>query len=186
MILTKKYLNELTQQRVIHDSVKFSKSSQDNQTSFDVFVSYSFSDKAYAIKVVNLLIKAGYKVYIDLFDSNLSRDKVSKETARRIAIQMDKCKGLLYLHSKSASVSKWCPWELGYFSGKKNFRCASLPLKEYENDSFPNQEFLELYPYTDYVNEKDTGKGEFWINERETGKYTSLKSWLNGAKLVKH
>ncbi len=177
MILTKKYLNEQVQKNIILEHSAFS--ARIERDLYDVFISYSWNDRAYADKIVQLLEKCGYTVYIDYNDYRLDRNNVSKETAKCLINQMKKCKGLLHLYSLNASVSKWCPWEVGIFSGIKNFKCANLPLLDNNGDDFKKQEYLEIYPYVDYETTQKTLNYDFWVNESDN-KYVSLKAWLNG------
>lgn len=146
---------------------------------YDVFISYSFNDKFYVQEIVKLLKKSGYSVYVDYDDLRLDRNNVNEKTARMIVAEMKKCKALLYIYSPNSTNSKWCPWEVGVFSGIKNFKCVNLPLVEKEGDSFKNQEYLELYPYISY------SKGEFWVCETDH-KYVSLEHWLRGDVLLEH
>lgn len=177
MLLTKKYLNEQVQKRVLIEDTVFSR--KNDKPQYDVFISYSWNDRSYASKVVQLLEKCGYSVYIDYQDTRLDRNNVSDQTAQRLVNEMKKCKGLLHLYSPSASVSKWCPWEVGIFSGLKNFRCANLPLLESSGDDFKRQEYLELYPYVDFEKVQDSDRYEFWVCESNE-KYVSLRGWLSG------
>ena len=85
------------------------------------------------------------------------------------------------MYSPSSSVSKWCPWEVGVFSGIKNFIFANLPIIDRNTDEYKNQEYLELYPYVEYDQIQGSNKYEFWICETDT-KYVSLKAWLSGCK----
>lgn len=154
---------------------------------YDAFISYSWKDKIFASKVAYLLEDLGYSVYIDLKDASLSRDKVTLKTVKRIATMMDKCKSLIYLHSPSATVSKWCPWELGYVSGRRNFKCVYLPLLEHSNQDFKNQEYLRIYPVGEYAENASTKKFDLWVvNQSNAKEYTTLKRWINGGKLIKH
>ena len=98
---------------------------------------------------------------------------------------MKKCKGLLYLYSPSSSVSKWCSWEVGVFSGMKSFRCANLPLVQNKSEDFKKQEYLEIYPYVDYEKIQDKEQYDFWVCESDK-KYTTLRAWLNGNPLKYH
>lgn len=184
MLLTKQYLNEVSAKLKFADSLFESKK---ELSEYDVFISYSWNDKKFASKVAQLLENCGYTVYIDFEDQSLNRSDVNLKTVKRIAAMMDKCRGLLYLHSPSSSVSKWCPWELGYFSGKKKFRCLYLPLLDKQGEEFKNQEYLKIYPYGNYG--KIAGKEvfEFWVNDQANDKcYTTLKRWLNGGELTLH
>lgn len=179
MFLTKAYLNELVQKKQIIEEFKYSKSSEPEN--YDIFISYNYHDQAYAKKIVGLLAKYGYSAYADYNDLKLDRNNVNVNTAKRLVAKMKQCKALFYLHSKSASVSKWCPWEVGIFSGIKNFRCANLAILDRDTDTYKNQEYLGLYPYVDFEKYTDSGQFDFWINT-EDGKYVSLRNWLNGQK----
>lgn len=183
MLLTKKYLNELVQQKAIFESFNFSR--KEDPDNYDVFISYSSHDKEFATKVVGLLKKCGYSAYADYEDLKLNRNNVNTETAERLVKKMMQCRALFYLHSKSASVSKWCPWEVGLFSGIKNFKCANLPIVESKDDTYKNQEYLGLYPYVDFEIRKNSNEYEFWVNT-EDGKYVSLKEWLKGKEPSEH
>lgn len=185
MILSKQYLNELVQKGIIQESISIKHSESFDTLSYDVFLSYSSGDKEYAIKVMQLLQQCGYTVYIDVADDSLNKNRVTAKTAKILAKRMDKCKGLLYLHSSRASVSKWCPWELGYFTGAKKFRCAKLPLKEKDNNPYEGQEYLEIYYYVDYATHKSSNENDFWVNN-DNGDYVTLKQWLNGTEPYKH
>lgn len=187
MILSKRFLNEQVQKRVIHEDSSYEGLFYQRKalSNYDVFISYSWNDRAYANKVVQLLERCGYTVYIDYNDNLLNRSNVSEETARRIIQAMKKCKGLLHLYSPSASVSKWCPWEVGVFSGIKDFKCANLPLTEDYNEDFKKQEYLEIYPYVEYAKVMGTNKDEFWIYDGPN-KYVTLSGWLNGTNPYVH
>ena len=183
MILTKQFLNESVRLTNLNEALRFHKCQELSE--YDVFISYSWHDREFAYKVETLLKNCGYSVYIDYNDLKLDRKTVTEETAKRLVEKMKKCRGLLYLYSPSSSVSKWCPWEVGVFSGIKNFRCANLPLVDRQGENYKNQEYLELYPYVDYEKNKKTGIYDFWVCESEN-KYTTLKQWINGATLTLH
>lgn len=183
MILTKAFLNEQVQKRAIFESID--EQSLKIRDEYDVFISYSSNDKNFAILIYQLLEKHGYTAYIDLNDPILNPQKVSDKTAERLIDKMRKCKGLLYLYSRSSSVSKWCPWEVGIFSGIKNFRCANLPIINNKGENFRNQEYLELYPYIEFEKIQDKDMYDFWVCESEVI-YTNLRDWLNGGQLRSH
>lgn len=187
MLLSKKYLNEQVQQKTINESTVFLDSKRTTLNAYDIFFSYSFNDKHFALLIVQLLEKQGFTVYIDLDDDRLKRDNVSRKTVERIANIMDKCKSLIYLHSKSSKVSKWCPWELGYMSGKKNFRCATIPLVD-DNEMYEHQEYLKIYPYVEW--NTITGKPKeyiFSVHEVTNWNiYTTLKHYVNGQQPTEH
>lgn len=183
MILTKQFLNENVRSLNLDETLRFHRNQE--LPEYDVFISYSWHDREFAYKVEKLLKNCGYSVYIDYNDLKLDRNAVTEETAKRLVEKMKKCRGLLYLYSPSSSVSKWCPWEVGVFSGIKNFRCANLPLVEKPGDNFKTQEYLELYPYVDYATNQANGYYDFWVCENEN-KYTTLRQWINGDPLTYH
>ena len=181
MILTKQFLNERVSKRVLDESINSSQRKE--LDSYDIFLSYSWNDRSFAYKVVELLKACGYTAYVDYSDTQLDRRYVSEKTAKRLVEKMKKCKGLLYLYSPSSSVSKWCPWELGVSDGLKGRVCI-LPVM---NSSFKGQEYLGLYPYLDYERTQDKNRFEFWVNDQnDSQKYTSLRNWLNGNPLTSH
>lgn len=184
MILNKRFLNEQVSTRLLYEN--YSYHSDTTASSYDVFISYSWNDRSYADKIVQLLKKCGYSVYIDFNDHALKYNHIaSQETAKHLLNEMNKCKCLLYLHSKNSALSKWCPWEVGVFSGIKNFKCANLPLTEGYNENFKNQEYLDIYPYVEYEKIAGTEKYDFWVCESST-KYVSLGRWIAGYSPQEH
>lgn len=150
--------------------------------SYDIFLSHSYNDRAIIPALKAELEKLGYKVYVDWIDDKLlSRDNVSKDTAKVLQKRMKQSKCLIYATSENSSSSRWMPWELGYFDGIKDKMVGILPIKKYGNnfrDDFKGEEYLGLYYYID----KDTIRGEnkeaLWVKESFT-KYIIFDSWLN-------
>ena len=97
---------------------------------------------------------------------------------------MNGSKGLSYVATGNAVNSKWCPWELGYFDGKKNGRCCILPIME--SQIFQGQEYLGLYPYMQYAQVSGEDRNEFWIYNQGTDEYVILRSWLDGSEPYRH
>ena len=157
-----------------------------NGNEYDMFISYSYPDKDFALIIYALLVEYGFSVYIDIKDDYLNRDSVSKKTAKRLERIMDSCRSLIYVHTPSAKESRWCPWELGYMSGKRNPRCTVIPLIE-GKEKFPNQEYLGLYPFIDYEEDKKTKKCTFRVNVFGSNKkYVDLKEFVNGKDPFEH
>ncbi len=173
MYLSKSYLNELVQKKSLDAKIRLADSLIKKQ--YDIFLSYSLHDLSFAKKIFNLLIKKGFSVYADFIDPSFSRQNVNKKTAKKLSKMISKCKSLIYIHSKSAAVSKWCPWEIGLASGLKNFRCAIMPLVEELDSEFERQEYLLLYPIIDY-NKDHNGIYMFWSNDNN--KYNTLSDWI--------
>ena len=184
MILNKQFLNEQFSKHNAYEFVSYR--SDKTKSAYDIFISYSWNDRLYANKIVQLLKNCGYSVYVDFDDYGLNNNHIaSQETAKHLLNEMNKCKCLLYLHSKNSSLSKWCPWEVGVFSGIKDFKCANLPLTENCDENFKNQEYLDIYPYIEYEKTPITGKYDFWVCESKT-KYINLRSWVDGSKPYEH
>ncbi len=90
-----------------------------------------------------------------------------KETPRRASMQqllptcanrMNNCQALIYASSEASPSSKWMPWELGYFDGRKPGRVAIMPLASSAATGFKGQEYLELYPDLERFNWTDGTK----------------------------
>jgi hypothetical protein len=178
MILTKQFLNELKDQKKVHDSVSLLESRFQVQKHYDVFFSYSSHNQKFALMIVQLLQQAGYSVYIDVYDNRLQSKELNKNVAKILASVMNKCSGLIYLHSSSAKVSKWCPWELGYFSGKHKFMCANMPLTNNDEEKYEGQEYLNMYKQVEYEKIKGTSKYQFWVFDNSRH-YVTLREWLD-------
>ena len=112
-------------------------------------------------------------------DAQLNRSKVDKGTAETLRNRMDNCNSLFYVASGNSALSKWMPWELGYFDALKK-KVAILPILE--SDSVTNvyngQEYLGLYPYVAKDKTKE-GSMALWIHETEKT-YVSFSEWLKG------
>lgn len=87
---------------------------------FDIFLSHSFHDTELILGVRSILQRAGKRVYVDWIDDpELDRSRVTKNTAARLRERMLQCPSMIYAATKAATTSKWMPWELGYFDGRK-------------------------------------------------------------------
>lgn len=180
MYISKQLLNEIIQQKKAKDSKFILNDSYQivTETHYDIFLSYSFLDLEYAKIIFHMLTELKLKVYMDVMDPKMDRTIVNGETAYKLAKKMDRCKSLIYIYSKASSVSKWCPWELGYMSAQKKFKCAKLPIVLNKTDNtYEKQEYLELYPTIDYERTKESNIFTFWVNSENESK-TILK-WIN-------
>lgn len=137
-----------------------------SRTSFDIFLSHSKMDEKYVLGAKRILEEKGLSVYVDwLEDTQLDRSMVNKETADYIRKRMKQCKLLFYLHTPNSRVSKWCPWELGYFDGytESAERTMVFPLVN-SGESFKGQEYLGLYPFVDidHIGKISLEKKDVW------------------------
>ena len=114
---------------------------------FDIFLSHSFHDAELILGVRTILQRAGKRVYVDWIDDpELDRSHVTRSTANRLRERMQQCTSLIYAATKAATTSRWMPWELGYFDGRKGPEAvAIMPLVSYQGESI-GQEYLGLYP----------------------------------------
>ena len=119
-----------------------------SSTSFDVFLSHSILDAEIILGAKVRLEDAGFSVYVDWIDDpKLDRSAVSPATAASLRIRMNQCKMLAYVHSQNSALSKWCPWELGYFDAKRDGNVFIMPVVAGTQSTFVGQEYLGLYPY---------------------------------------
>lgn len=116
-------------------------------TEFDIFLSHSSEDADVIAGIKAMLQREALSVYVDwLEDPQLDRSRVTTATADQLRARMNHCRYLLYASSTASGRSKWMPWELGYFDGRRPGRVGILPLVRSPGDSFSGQEYLGLYP----------------------------------------
>ena len=200
MILSKSFLTQQAEIRNISEygekkeqifyenaelSMRFDSVNKRKNIEYDIFLSHSSLDKKLVLTLVDLFNEAGYSVYVDwLEDTQLDRSDVTRNTAQVLRNRMNDSKGLSYVATSNSTNSKWCPWELGYFDGKKKGRCCILPIME--SQTFCGQEYFGLYPYLEYAMYSDKRRYEFWVNNQENDEYVILRDWLNGKEPYKH
>ncbi len=157
--------------------------------SYDIFLSHSYNDRIIIPALKAELEAFGYRVYVDWIDDKLlSRDNVSKDTAKILQKRMKQSKCLIYATSENSSNSRWMPWELGYFDGIKDKMVGILPIKKHGNnfrDDFKGEEYLGLYYYIDKSILKNQNKTLLFVNE-SSNKYTTFEKWINGGSLSTH
>lgn len=131
---------------------------------FDVFLSHSILDAELVLGAKLRLEDQGFTVYVDwITDRHLDRTKVSPSTAKTLRARMKQSTMLVYVHSSNASLSKWCPWELGYFDALKGGNVFIMPITSSGRDPFAGQEYLGLYPYL----APSTASKSIWIEKVE-------------------
>lgn len=117
---------------------------------FDVFLSHSYDDADTILGVKKLIEALGLTVYVDWVDDpGLDRGSVTRSTAEVLRYRLNNSKSLVYAHSANTPNSKWMPWELGYFDGRKPKYVWILPLVVSYDHEFSGQEYLGLYPTVD-------------------------------------
>jgi len=148
---------------------------------FDIFLSHSYKDKDIIPALKKELESMGYTVYVDwITDKLLSREEVTKETAKVLQKRMQQSECLFFATSENSPNSKWMPWELGYFDGIKNKRVAILPISKNNNnfsEYFQGQEYLGLYCWI-VKDKKDYARDDLFIRCETYGSKTYIKEWL--------
>jgi hypothetical protein len=118
---------------------------------YDIFLSHSFRDRELIVGTRRIIMQKELSVYVDWIDDrDFEREAVDRKSAERLRDRMQKCDTLFYAHSPSASLSKWCPWELGYFDAlqRPDQQVFILPIVDGDED-YAGQEYLSLYPVVD-------------------------------------
>lgn len=167
---------------ILRESARFAR------LSYDVFLSHSKMDASLVLGAKRILELKGYTVYVDWIDDpQLDRSKVNRKTADTLRSRMRSCKLMFYLHTTNASLSKWCPWELGYFDGYTypNPRVFIFPLLAPGEKSFQGQEYLQLYPIVDIdnVGTRRTDQGDVWsYDPNSTSSFKKMATVLKEAR----
>jgi len=127
---------------------------------FDVFLSHSRMDRKLVLGAKQLIEDAGLTVYVDwIADGEIDRAAVDKDRAALLRTRMAQCDALFYAHTPNASLSRWCPWELGYFDALKTPDEQVYVMAIVENgETFTGQEYLGLYQTVDPATYKPSPK----------------------------
>lgn len=152
-----------------------------SSTSFDIFLSHSFLDKAAVEGLYFELSRMGFSVYVDwIVDPHLDRSNVTKATAEQVRQRLGSSRSLLLAISVNASVSKWMPWELGYADGRIS-NCAIVPVSDDPNppSSYQGFEYLSLYPY---VSRLEDLQGARPVAVDSSTRYSLLKDFIRGSR----
>jgi hypothetical protein len=156
------------------------KSARTSSTSyFDIFLSHSREDAEIVAGVKALLEREGLSVYVDwIEDPQLDRSRVSAATADQLRNRMKHSNYLLYASSRASSHSKWMPWELGYFDGRRSGKVGILPIVDRPGDRFVGVEYLGLYPLIERVSYERFGTqfGEYTTSSRAARLKTMAQS----------
>lgn len=150
-------------------------------TKFDVFLSHSSNESEELLLGTKMILEdQGLTVYVDRYgDPQLSPDAVTSVTAEILRTRMRNSKALLYLYSRHSTISRWMPWELGFFDGL-NGRVGIIPVTRNQESEFRGEEYLSLYPYIDQAPDTCTKEMRLWIN-RSASAYAELSRWIKGA-----
>lgn len=109
-----------------------------------------------------ILEAEGLSVYVYWADENQAQG-VTAATAANLRARMNHSRSLVFASSRSSPESKWMPWELGYFDGRKPGKVAVMPLPSSTLTTFVGQEYLGLYPKIERIS-WDTGNRSLGIS----------------------
>jgi hypothetical protein len=114
--------------------------------SYDIFLSHSIKDEVLVLGLRNALRNLGMTVYVDwLDDPTLDRARVTPTTAVTLRQRMRSSRVMVYATSSNAAASRWMPWELGYFDGRREqSKVAICPIITGAG-SIQGQEYLGIY-----------------------------------------
>lgn len=159
---------------VLRESVNTARASD----TFDVFLCHSIRDADIVLGVAKLLERQGLKVYVDwVVDSKMDRSSITSATANILRSRMDNSRSLFYLYSENSTKSRWMPWELGYFDGRKGSVAIIPVVPDNGTLDFTKEEYLGLYPKAELVG------GAVFVNRTVSeahlaSSYKNFESWL--------
>jgi hypothetical protein len=148
---------------------------------YDIFLSHSRLDASIILGLKTQLEALGFSVYVYWIEDSRYAESVNRETAERLRKRMRSCHSLLYAASANSTLSKWMPWEVGYFDAFAN-RVAIVPIQPERGnyfEGFNGQEYLSLYPY---VSPSDLPSGRqlyVWYNANTL---RNLRDWITNGK----
>ncbi len=154
---------------------------------FNIFLSHSFIDAELILGIKIALEQLGYSVYVDhQVDPQMSRQKVTIETASVLKERMRHSESLFYVSSYNSQNSVWMPWELGYFDGIRG-TAAIPPLfsRQQSIDEYSGQEYLGIYPYITYAPTNNNPDNRLWINW-SPNEYVVFEDWVKGKSPILH
>jgi hypothetical protein len=169
---------------IVNETRTFSKS----VSTTSLFLSHSHHDKSKIEQAKIFFENLGISIYVDWADKTMP-ESTNGITAQKIKNQIisgnDK---FVLLATNNAVVSKWCNWEVGIadpFKLSKD-KIAILPLAD-NNRYWTGNEYLQIYPSIEYVNENNRNNlgliiphGYYVKYPSIDGsrRYESLETWL--------
>ena len=135
--------------RIICETVKEKRTAKWDKH-YDIFLCHSTSDYEEIKALKAFYENRGKRAYVaEIDDPKIALDGINKATAQVLQKRMLSSDNLYYVLSKNSQKSKWMPWELGFFDGKKgSYKIKVVPIvdkNDYEVLGFSGQEYLELY-----------------------------------------
>lgn len=146
---------------------------------YDVFLSHSIRDEVMVLGLKRELESVNLTVYVDwVEDPNLDREMVTPITAAKLRERMRSCRSMVYATSRNASMSRWMPWELGYFDGNKGpLKVAICPI-ETGDGTFQGEEYLGVYKSLEPV--RENGKVQPYVLKPSGTEGEPMRSFVHG------
>lgn len=108
------------------------------------FLCHSHEDKTYVEGLQVLLEEQGWQLYVDWQDGTLPSEP-NAETASGIKKKIRELDWFIFLATPNATLSRWCPWEIGIADGlKAHDRIVIIPTIDRSGKHHGN-EYLQLY-----------------------------------------
>ena len=141
MALAQSDLQRAAQRQPLRKSLAY------NGRQHTAFLCHSHLDKELAEGLQVLLAEQGVDLYIDWQDSTMP-ETPDRETAQRIQKRIQTCQWFLFLATANSRASRWCPGELGFADGKKNWdQIAVVPTADSRGTH--GNEYMQIYRRVD-------------------------------------
>ena len=153
-------------------STRFSTSANSynfNQRSKKAFLCHSHSDAQYVKGFIQLLKEENIDVYVDWQDSSMP-ENTNRDTAVKIQQKIQEADYFFFLATPNSVKSRWCPWEIGYADGVKNYESIFIIPTQDRNGYYYGNEYLQLYQKID---RSTHGILCFWKPHEQHGKFVS-------------
>lgn len=109
------------------------------------FLSHSHQDREYVLGLQALLLRSGWKVYLDWQDEEMP-NKPTEETAAKIVERIEGNEWFLFLATDNSLKSRWCPWEVGIaHEAKERHKLAIVMTRNIRTREMLGNEYYHLY-----------------------------------------
>lgn len=114
----------------------------------NVFLSYNSDDTDKVYFLYDLLQRNGGRVYLDKYDTSLSKMDFQK-VADRLSQAAQSCSKMVLLVTKKVSESIWIPWEIGLGHGfhSKSSVALFFASEDVKDTDWRDQEYLGMYQW---------------------------------------
>lgn len=115
------------------------------------FLCHSHHDRTIVEGLIQLFKENNVHLYVDWLDSEMP-EITDSETAQKIKNKIVEADMFLFLATPNSLASRWCPWEIGYADGVKQYeRIMVIPTKEH-GKTYGN-EYVDIYRRLDLASD---------------------------------